>query len=37
MSPFLSPIKSDANPGLIQGLKLFSTEKMPSETEPKDF
>ena len=36
MSPFLSPSKPDANPGIMQGLKLFSTEKMPSEREPKD-
>ena len=36
MSPFLSPSKPDANSGIMQGLKLFSTEKMPSEIELKD-
>lgn len=36
MSPFLSPVKSDANPGVLQGLKLFSTDKIPSESEAKE-
>lgn len=36
MSPFLSPSKHDANPGMLQGLKLFSTEIMPYEREAKD-